>query len=81
MQEAGETIRVRFDTNDAASKVNAIAQLAREATPTQLASLVVLEAEGTARAERYAQKLELLLLTVGAILGGALAVSIYYNIT
>lgn len=76
-----DTIRIKFDTNDQASMVNAITQLAKEATPIQLAALVVFEAERTARAERYAKMLELLLPIVGAVLGGALALSVYYNIT
>jgi hypothetical protein len=80
MHETDDTIRIKFDTNDQASMVNAITQLGKEATAIQLAALVVFEAERTARAERYAKMLELLLLVVGAILGGALAVSVYYNI-
>jgi hypothetical protein len=76
-----EMINIKFDTNDDASKARAVTQMAKMGDPMQLAALVVFATDKMARAELYARRLEALFIAFGAILGGALAVSVYYNIT
>lgn len=76
-----EKLNIKVDLEDPNSVAQAINTMTTEAEPLQLAGLVLSAIHRLGRAEIRAQRTEYLLLAVGAILGGALAVSIYYNIT
>lgn len=76
-----EPLNIKVDLEDPSSVAQAIHTMTTKAEPLQLASLVLSAVHRLGRAEIRAQRTEYLLLAVGAVLGGALAVSVYYNIT
>jgi len=76
-----EPLNIKVDLEDPNSVAQAIHTMTTKSEPVQLASFVLSAVHRLGRAEIRAQRTEYLLLAVGAVLGGALAVSVYYNIT
>lgn len=74
-------LNIKIDLEDPNSVAQAFKTMTTECEPVQLVSLILSALHRLGRAELHARRLEALFIAFGATLGGALAISVYYNLT